>query len=54
VGEGVRLGRLVVGSLLALGVLEHVFLAVPLREAALWRWAMRVRGATEVVPTGKS
>ena len=53
-GEGVRLGRLVVGSLLALGVLEHVFLAVPLREAALWRWAMRVRGVTEVVPTGKS
>ena len=52
--EGARLGRVVVGSLLALGVLEHVFLAVPLREAALWRWAMRVRGATEVVPTGKS
>lgn len=54
VGEGVRLGRVVVGSLLALGVLEHVFLAVPLREAALWRWALRVRGATQVVPTGKS
>lgn len=40
--EGVRLGRLVVGTLLALGVLEHLFLAVPLREAALWRWALRL------------
>jgi putative photosynthetic complex assembly protein 2 len=42
--DGPRLGRLVVGTLLALGVLEHVFLAVPLREAALWRWALRARG----------
>jgi putative photosynthetic complex assembly protein 2 len=40
VSEAGRLGSLVVGALLALGVLEHVFLAVPLREAALWRWIM--------------
>jgi putative photosynthetic complex assembly protein 2 len=30
-----------VGTLLALGVVEHVFLAVPMGDAALWRWASR-------------
>ena len=30
-----------VGTLLALGILEHVFLALPLADAALWRWALR-------------
>ena len=30
-----------VGTLLALGILEHLFLALPLADAALWRWALR-------------
>ncbi len=51
-GEGAQLAQLVVGTLLALGVLEHLFLAVPLREAALWRWAIRARTPVEV-PTGR-
>jgi putative photosynthetic complex assembly protein 2 len=38
-----RLQPTLVGTLLALAVVEHVFLAVPLRDAVLWRWATRVR-----------
>jgi len=34
-------GASLVFSLLALAMLEHVFLAVPLGDAALWRWALR-------------
>jgi putative photosynthetic complex assembly protein 2 len=33
----------VVATLLALGLLEHVFLCVRLSEATLWRWAMPAR-----------
>lgn len=32
-----------VATLLSLGLLEHVFLAVPLPDAWLWRWAVRNR-----------
>lgn len=32
-----------VAALLALGVLEHLFLAAPLHEQALWRWALPKR-----------
>lgn len=32
---------LLVGTLLALAVLEHWFMVLPLRDAALWRWALR-------------
>jgi putative photosynthetic complex assembly protein 2 len=38
-----QLGLTVVITMLALGVLEHVFLAVPLGDAALWRWIIRSR-----------
>ena len=34
-------GRTLVATLLGLAVLEHLFLAVPFREALLWRWAVR-------------
>ena len=27
-------------GLALLGVLEHLFLVIPLRDSALWRWAM--------------
>lgn len=39
--EAVGLG--LVTTILALGLLEHLFLAVPLPDAALWRWALRSR-----------
>jgi hypothetical protein len=35
---------IVVTTLLALGVLEHLFLALPLGDAVLWRWIIRARG----------
>jgi len=31
---------LLVSTLMALGTLEHVFLMLPLHDAALWRWAL--------------
>jgi putative photosynthetic complex assembly protein 2 len=34
-----RVGRTLVATLLGLAVLEHVFLALPLPDAVLWRWA---------------
>lgn len=35
-----RLGDTLVAAILALGLLEHVFLALPLPDAALWRWLL--------------
>lgn len=34
-------GLVLAGTLLVLAVLEHWFLVLPLRDAALWRWALR-------------
>jgi putative photosynthetic complex assembly protein 2 len=34
-------------ALSLLGLAEHLFLALPLREAALWRWALAGRAAPE-------
>jgi hypothetical protein len=34
-------GLMLVSSLLALGILEHWFLVLPMSEEALWRWALR-------------
>jgi len=43
-----RLGNTLVCSLLALAVLEHWFMVLPLRDSALWQWAIsaadRARG----------
>lgn len=36
---GVAVGATLLFTLAALGVIEHLFLVVPVREAALWRWA---------------
>lgn len=33
-------GLLMVASLLALGILEHAFLMLPVRDSALWSWAI--------------
>jgi putative photosynthetic complex assembly protein 2 len=37
----VAVGRTLVATLLALAVLEHLFLMLPLPDALLWRWALR-------------
>lgn len=42
----VVVGRTLVTSLLALAFVEHVFLALPVPDAWLWRWATRSRGGT--------
>ena len=39
----VVVSRSLVATLLALAVLEHVFLALPVPDAVLWRWATRVQ-----------
>lgn len=36
-------GLLLVGSMLAMAILEHFLLVLPLPSTALWRWAMRNR-----------
>lgn len=36
-------GYALAGALTALGVLEHWFMVLPFREAALWRWWMKTR-----------
>jgi putative photosynthetic complex assembly protein 2 len=38
-----RAGLLLVGSMLAMAILEHFLLVLPLPSTALWRWAMRNR-----------
>ncbi len=35
-------------ALAALGALEHVFLALPIRDGALWRWALPTRRREEI------
>jgi putative photosynthetic complex assembly protein 2 len=39
--EFTRSAHVLVGVLLALAVLEHWFLMLPLRDSALWQWALR-------------
>jgi putative photosynthetic complex assembly protein 2 len=41
-------GRSLVATLLALALLEHLFLAFPFPDARLWQWAIRVRRRTAV------
>ena len=39
-GDVVRTGHILVGTLVALAVLEHWFLVLPLHDSALWQWAL--------------
>ncbi len=41
-------GLMLVGALLALAIVEHWFMVLPLRDATLWRWALRT--APMVIP----
>ncbi len=38
--DGARTGYMLLFGLTLLGLIEHAFLALPLRDARLWRWAM--------------
>lgn len=38
--EGAQTGYILIFGLTLLGLIEHAFLALPLRDARLWRWAM--------------
>lgn len=50
--QGPAISATLVGTMLALGILEHVFLALPLADAALWRWAVRSgHGAAHTEPS---
>jgi putative photosynthetic complex assembly protein 2 len=37
-------GNVLLATVLALGVLEHVFLMLPISTTGLWRWGLRSRG----------
>ncbi len=43
--DGSRVGLLLVGALLALAIVEHWLLVLPIESTALWRWALRRQGA---------
>jgi putative photosynthetic complex assembly protein 2 len=45
VGQAQTAGLLLVAGLLALAVLEHVLMVLPLNATALWQWAMRTHAA---------
>jgi putative photosynthetic complex assembly protein 2 len=38
-GSGASLGAMMLFTLTALAVIEHLFLMVPLKDSALWKWA---------------
>ncbi len=42
--EAVAVGAALVGTMLALAILEHWLLVLPLDTTALWRWALREAG----------
>jgi putative photosynthetic complex assembly protein 2 len=46
-GPTTVLGLALVGTMLALGILEHCMLVLPISTTALWRWAMANRGAAQ-------
>jgi len=41
-----RSGYVLIASLMALAVLEHWFMVLPLRDSALWDWALRAAAKT--------
>lgn len=48
--DGTRVGLLLVGALLALAIVEHWLLVLPIESTALWRWALRRQGAEQPPP----
>jgi putative photosynthetic complex assembly protein 2 len=49
-GTAESVGLILVGTMLAMAILEHFLLVLPLPSTALWRWAMRNR--TPLVASG--
>jgi putative photosynthetic complex assembly protein 2 len=47
-------GLILVGSMLAMAILEHFLLVLPLPSTALWRWAMRNRTPLVATPAADS
>lgn len=47
-GSGAATGASLSFALAALGVLEHLFVALPLRDGALWRWAVPTQAPNEI------
>jgi hypothetical protein len=45
-------GFTILGTLMALAVLEHWFLVLPVPVAALWRWGFRSRDTSVRIVTG--
>jgi putative photosynthetic complex assembly protein 2 len=48
---GLQVGGLLVATMLAMAIVEHGLLVLPLPSTALWRWAMRRRGPPAPTPT---
>jgi putative photosynthetic complex assembly protein 2 len=49
-GEFAVVGRALVSTILALAVLEHLFLSLPVPDASLWEWAIRTKRTQRGVP----
>lgn len=53
-GTAAATGGLLVATLLALAILEHWLLVLPVQSTALWQWAMRNRTPGAQTPTSSS
>jgi putative photosynthetic complex assembly protein 2 len=54
-GTALKTGLVILSAMTALGLLEHVFMIAPLRDTALWRWAVPTRNpkpTSEPLPKG--
>lgn len=49
-GSGEAVAAALLFALAALGSLEHLFLVAPVRDAALWRWALPPRAVMTMTP----
>ena len=49
-GTGAAAGSALVGTLLVLAILEHLFMVLPLPTDALWRWGLRSRRVAGAAP----
>jgi putative photosynthetic complex assembly protein 2 len=52
-GSGAATGGALVGTLLVLAIVEHLFMVLPLPTEALWRWGLRSRRATAPPPAAR-
>ncbi len=53
-GPFVVVGYTLVATILALAILEHWFLVLPLPDAALWTWALKAAERSRPEPDGKT